>query len=108
MKLGLNRWHCLVCDIPTKHHGIDENGEAYSGSQSSPTESYWGLAAIFGAAVNKRYHVHFELEYSGDPDETVFMTGAGFSVKLLPGKVSPFIHVDGGYATDNGGLGTGT
>ncbi len=84
-----------------KYHGIDGNGQAYSGSQLAGVIPYGGMAVAIGAAYKKRYHAHILISYEGTPGEQIFMLGAGFSGNLLHGKVSPFIHVEGGYATGN-------
>ena len=85
-----------------KYHGINYNGDAYSGSSVAGVLPYGGLAVAIGAAYKKRYHAHVLIDYEGTPGEQDFMLGAGFSGNILPGKVSPFMHVEGGYAIING------
>ena len=85
-------------------HGFDSNTGAFHGQQQSSGIAYGGMSVAIGAAINKRYHLHLEVAYDGTPGETLLTTGAGFSYNILPGKVSPFVHISGGYATVNGDL----
>ena len=69
--------------------------------QTLTNGQYGGLQIGVGAAMKKRYHIHFLLGFDGNQLQQMVSVGADFNANLLPGKISPFVHVGAGFASIN-------